>query len=133
MESNPVSRREFASWLAAAGACAAGATVRGDEPPGKQGADAKQVPAAKAGIADEKPTEKPLEKPVAKPTDGTPAEHALRILLARFPDERLDAAAQVSLLVDLERHQVRSRVLSSVELANGDEPGAPFRAIVRRD
>ena len=101
-----LSRRQFAALVGLAGACASGG-----------------VPAAAQ------------DKPAAAPTaDGmTPAEHALRILLARFPDERLNAAAQASLLVDLERHMMRSRTLAAVELENGDEPGFTFRAVSRRE
>ncbi|MFO0904233.1 MAG: hypothetical protein U0939_14610 [Pirellulales bacterium] len=109
MEQSEISRRRFAALaalLGATGACAAGV----------ERAAAQDNPAANLP-ADEM----------------TPAEHALRILLARYPDERLNAAAQVSLLVDLERHLGRSKVLSSVALENGDEPGFTFRAVLRQE
>ncbi len=74
-----------------------------------------------------------IDRPQARnAVDGpTAAELALHLLLARFPDDRLDPAAQASLLIDIERHQARSRALAQVELANGDEPGFLFAAYRR--
>ncbi|MFO0872023.1 MAG: hypothetical protein U0935_24105 [Pirellulales bacterium] len=95
------SRRDFAAWLAAAGT-AGWAT------------DSRATAAAD-----------PAPPPAVPPTA---ADHALQLLLARFPNERLDAAAQASLRADLERHAVRSAVLAAVELQNGDEPGFTFAA-----
>jgi hypothetical protein len=71
----------------------------------------------------------------AKPVDGPPtsdADLALQLLLARFPDERLrEPEVRESLRSDLERHRLRSLLLATVPLANGDEPGFHFGAYRR--
>ena len=105
-----LSRRQFAALVGLAGAYASAS-----EP---------------AAVGQDKATEKNASQPA---DDMTSAEHALRMLLARYPDERLNAAAQVSLLVDLERHMSRSKTLGAVELENGDEPGFAFRAVLRQE
>lgn len=114
-------RRNFTALLAASGsawALSASATPGvSQEKDARQEKDAKDTSAA----TDEK------EKPVATPAP-TAAELALHLLLARFPDDRLDPAAQASLLIDIERHHARSRALAQVKLANGDEPGFLFAA-----
>ncbi len=102
-------RRDFATLLAASSSGWALATTIGD-------AGAQEKP-PKAG----------------EPQSPTAADHALQLLLSRFPDERLDEAARASLRADLERYAARSRVLASVELANGDEPAFAFAAYRRSD
>jgi hypothetical protein len=100
---------------------------------------------AKAPVAKPEPPSKPdpPAKPDApakaeaspKPADPGPladADLALQLLLARFPDKRLrDPEVQESLRSDLERHRLRSLLLATVPLANGDEPGFQFGAYRR--
>jgi hypothetical protein len=99
---------------------------------------------AKAAKAQSDAAAKPdVPKPdaVAKPDAGPPpadtplpadADLALQLLLARFPDKRLrEPEVQASLRSDLERHRLRSLVLATVPLTNGDEPGFQFGAYRR--
>ena len=118
------SRRNFTALLAASGsawAMAASATP---------GVGQEKEPRQEKVAQEKSPAAVEKEKPDAAPAP-TAAELALHLLLARFPDDRLDPAAQASLLIDIERHQARSRALAQVELANGDEPGFLFAAYRR--
>lgn len=126
---NELSRRNFTALLAASSSAWALLSTNSTGSGALLAADDKNALPAKDSKADA-PAAEPQEKPAAVGTP-TAAELALHLLLARFPDDRLDPAAQASLLIDIERHQARSRTLAQVELANGDEPGFLFAAYRR--
>ena len=140
----PMSRRSFNAALATAGAgftVAANAAAQSSSALAGEGRETT----AKAPVAKPEPPSKPdtPAKPDApakaeaspKPADPGPladADLALQLLLARFPDKRLrDPEVQESLRSDLERHRLRSLLLATVPLANGDEPGFQFGAYRR--
>ncbi|MFM7073720.1 MAG: hypothetical protein ACKO38_18180 [Planctomycetota bacterium] len=145
----PLSRRAFNAALATAGASLA-VVANTSAPPSQIMADEAGDAAAKAAKAQSDAAAKPdvpkpdaVAKPdaPAKPDAGPPpadtplpddADLALQLLLARFPDKRLrEPEVQASLRSDLERHRLRSLVLATVPLTNGDEPGFQFGAYRR--
>lgn len=145
----PLSRRAFNAALATAGASLAVA-ANSSATPSPALAGELADPAAKAGQGKSESPSKPDTPPkpdaaakpdgAAKPDSAPPpdlplpadADLALQLLLARFPDKRLrEPEVQASLRSDLERHRLRSLVLATVPLANGDEPGFLFGAYRR--
>lgn len=53
---------------------------------------------------------------------------ALGLILQRYPDERLNEEATLSVINDIRGDLARGRVLSRFDLANSDEPAFAFRA-----
>jgi len=61
--------------------------------------------------------------------ETTVVDRIVELIRQEHPDERLDAAAIAEIRTDVEQYRLRSAVLSSFPLANGDEPGPLFRAL----
>ena len=72
-----------------------------------------------------------VETAMAEDAPEPPAavvDRIVEIIRQEHPHERLDEAAIAEIRTDVEQHRIRSAVLSSFPLTNGDEPGALFRA-----
>jgi len=68
----------------------------------------------------------PEKEVIGKPTD--PVEKILELIRQDHPHARLDPAAIEEIRTDIEQHRLRSALLSTFPLTNGDEPGGIFRA-----
>ena len=111
MPKTDLNRRQFARTLAAG--AVSGAVV----------STSSAAVTNKDAVAADKP---PLRE--EKDAETTQADHTLAIIRARYPDRRLTPDVLHEIKLDIEADQRRARVLRTVPLTNGDEPGFVFAA-----
>lgn len=97
--SDPITRRKFASLVAAGTALTAAGPVQADD-----------------------------DKPAEAPKPPSPIDLLVDLVKQKYPDKRLDEAALEEVRSDFRHFLGRSKVLSSFPLKNGDEPGFVFSA-----